>query len=156
MGLQTRLYHLWLLVLSLPSLLLNGRKRLLLTEMRGFMRTLPAVMKRPLPQALTELTPLDTTPNAALSEAEIRRLADLAALLERQSPLGLCLRRSLTRFHYLRRHNIPIDIQFGAKFVPTTDERSVTGHAWTTYNGQPYFEEDENWRDFLVMLSWPQ
>jgi hypothetical protein len=79
----------------------------------------------------------------------------LAALLDRRSPLGLCLRRSLTRYHFLRRIGVPVVLQFGAKFVAGKPDREVTGHAWLTLNGRPYYEANENWRGFAVMFSFP-
>ena len=89
------------------------------------------------------------------NEATTRQLADLAALLERGTGLGLCLRRSLLRYHYLRQLHLPLTIQFGAKFIGNKDDRAITGHAWLTHNGRPYHEDEANWRDFTVMLSWP-
>jgi len=76
-------------------------------------------------------------------------------LLDRRSPLGLCLRRSLVRYHYLRRAGLPVDLKFGAKFVAGKPDREVTGHAWLTLNDHPYVEADENWKGFVVMLSFP-
>jgi hypothetical protein len=90
------------------------------------------------------------------SEDTIRNFADLAALLDRRSPLGLCLRRSLTRYHFLRQADVPVVIRFGAKFVNGIADREIAGHAWLTLNDSPYYEEDENWRGFTVMMSYPQ
>ena len=89
-------------------------------------------------------------------ETTTRNLADLAALLERQSPLGLCLRRSLIRFHYLRQLNIPVVVLFGAKLVPGKQQKEIAGHAWLTLQDAPYYEAEENWRDFTVMFTWPK
>ena len=75
--------------------------------------------------------------------------------LERRSPLGVCLRRSLTRYFFLRRADVPVVIQFGARFVGGKADRDVTGHAWLTCNGRSYHEAEENWRDFTVMFRWP-
>ncbi len=86
----------------------------------------------------------------------IRDLSDLTALLDRRSSLGLCLRRSLVRFHYLRRAGLPVTLKFGAKFVAGKPDREITGHAWLTLDDAPYHEADENWKGFVVMLSFPQ
>jgi hypothetical protein len=96
-------------------------------------------------------------PDAAapnLPEAHIRDLADLAALLERRSPLGLCLRRSLVRYHYLRPQGLPLEVKFGAKLLGQPEKRGLTGHAWLTLNGNPYHEADANWQGFTVMYTY--
>jgi hypothetical protein len=144
----------WLLAVSLaPALAIDARQRRLLAEMRAFCRRLPQALSAPLPQALSEVTP----PATDLSDptSTVRRLADLAALLERRSPLGVCLRRSLTRYHYLRRAGLPVAVKFGARFVSGKPDREVTGHAWLTLDGQPYFEDGENYQGFTVMLTYP-
>jgi hypothetical protein len=152
----TRLQHLWLTVTALPGLLFIADQRLLMNEMRAFCRRLPLALKQPLPQAMRQLTPSTTSRPWPYHENTLRRLADLAALLERHSPLGLCLRRSLVRYHYLRRAGIPVAVRFGAKFAPGKPGPEIAGHAWLTLDEQPYYEADENWRGFTVMFSWPQ
>ena len=151
---SARLRHVWLALTALPGLLLSSRRRALFREMRAFARNLPAELKAPLPVALAHLTPGSSA--RAESEPTIRRLADLVALLDRRSPLGLCLRRSLTRYHFLRRAGVPVVVRFGARFVNGKPDREITGHAWLTLNGQVYHEDGENWRGFTVMLSFPQ
>ena len=150
----TRLRHLSLALSLLPGLLLRPRRRALFHEIRSFERALPTVLKQSLPEALRSITPQHSSP-LILNESTIRQLADLAALLDRRSPLGLCLRRSLTRYHFLRRVGLPVVLQFGAKFVGGKPDRNITGHAWLTLKGAPYHEADENWRGFTVMLRWP-
>jgi hypothetical protein len=160
----TRLYHLWLALLTLPPLLFDSRRRALFREMRAFCHNLPTALKGPLPEALQKLTPdvlriaysVDAdTQHATRNTGEIRDLADVVVLLDRRSPLGLCLRRSLVRYHFLRREGLPVVLQFGAKFVAGKPDRDVTGHAWLTLDGKPYHEADENWRGFVVMFSYP-
>ncbi len=153
---MARLRHWWLALRLFPGLLFRGARRERLREIQVFCRALPAALTPPLPAALQRLTPggPGTSPPVAL-EHELRDLADLVALLERRSPLGLCLRRSLTRYHFLRRAGVPVVLRFGARFVDATPDRDVTGHAWLTLNGKPYHEDDENWRGFTVMLSCP-
>ena len=151
---SARLRHVWLALTALPGLLLSSRRRALFRKMRAFARNLPAELKAPLPVALRRFTP-DSGARPEL-EPTIRRLADLAALLDRRSPLGLCLRRSLTRYHFLRRAGVPVVVRFGARFVNGKPDREITGHAWLTLNGQVYHEDGENWRGFTVMLSFPQ
>ncbi len=151
---MTRLRHLWLAAITLPGLLLSSRRRALFREMRAFSRSLPALLRSPLPDALQAVTP--SPKPAGHSEQAVRRLADVIALLDRRTPLGLCLRRSLIRYHFLRRAGVPVALRFGAKFVNGKPDRDITGHAWLTLNGQVYHEADENWRGFSVMLSFPQ
>jgi hypothetical protein len=107
------------------------------------------------PKALAALTPEPEQKRPLPSETTTRNLADLTALLERQSPLGLCLRRSLVRFHYLRQLDMPLVVQFGVKRVSGAPQKESAGHAWLTLHGRPYYEAEENWRDFAVMFTWP-
>jgi hypothetical protein len=148
-----RLRHVGLALVAFPGLLLDARQRRLLAEMRALARRLPQTLHAPLPGALAALTP--PTSNVELPTSTLRRLADLAALLDRRSPLGLCLRRSLVRYHFLRRAGVPLVLNFGARFKGGAPDREITGHAWVTLNGTPYFEDGENWRGFTVILKYP-
>lgn len=151
---KTRLQHIWLALSLLPLLAVSPPLRSALVEARQFCQSLPQRLKGPLLEALARLTP--TAPaDSAPAENTLRRLADLAALLDRQSPLGLCLRRSLTRYYFLRRSGVPVVLQFGARFVSGKPDREVTGHAWLTLQGQPYYERTENYQGFTVMFSFP-
>jgi hypothetical protein len=150
---MTRLRNLWLAFSALPALLLDSRQRRVLAEMWAFCRALPAALAAPLPQLLAQLTPAQ--PDIPLSANHVRRLADLTALFDRRSPLGICLRRSLTRYHFLRRAGLPVAVQFGARFVGGQADRAITGHAWITLNGAAYYEEYRNYRGFTVMYTYP-
>ncbi len=149
-----RLQHVGLALTTLPMLVSSAQRRALFREMRAFIRQLPGELKSPLPYALQHMTPLQSQADGV--ERDVRELADIAALFERSSPLGLCLRRSLTRYYYLRRIGVPVVVHFGAKFVNGQPDREITGHAWLTLNDQVYFEADENWRGFTVMYSFPE
>lgn len=154
-----RLRHLWLALASVPGLLRSRRRRRLLGEMRALCARLPQMLKQPLPQAMQALAPQPA--QIEMSEEDVRQLADLAALLARRSPLGLCLRRSLLRYHFLGRAGLPLRVSFGARFrhngpTPVQDAgRAIAGHAWVTLNGHPYYEMQENWRDYHVVYRWP-
>jgi hypothetical protein len=154
---MTTLLHARLAVLAGLGLLRPGPRRALFREMREFSSRLPRLLERPLPEAmrLVDARPPDPVDDD-LPERDIRELADLTALLDRRSPLGLCLRRSLTRYHFLRRRHVSVTIHVGARRVdaPTATD-ALGGHAWLTLDGQPYFEDDDRWEDFAVMLSWP-
>jgi hypothetical protein len=128
-------------------------RRQLWAEMRAYVRHMPAALANPLPQVLAAQTP--ATADLGRPAAEVRLLADAAALFERRSPLGVCLRRSLVRYHFLRRAGIPLTINFGARFKGGVADREVTGHAWVTLDGTPYFEDGENYHGFTVMLKYP-
>ncbi len=149
----TRLRHIGLALTALPALAFDARQRNLLARMRAFAGHLPQMLSAPLLEVLADLTP--STADLRLPASTIRRLADVVALLDRRSPLGLCLRRSLVRYHYLRRAGLPLVINFGARFKQGAPDREITGHAWVTLEGEPYFEEDENWRGFTVMVKYP-
>ena len=154
MSWRTRLAHFRLAAACLPGLAGRREERQLLAEMRQLCRQLPAILQQPLPEALAQLTPAGQA-RPLPGETTTRQLADLAALLERGSPLGLCLRRSLLRYHYLRQLNVPVVIKFGARFEEGAPEKEVRGHAWLEVNGRVYHEAEENWRGFTVMLTWP-
>ncbi|MBP7693527.1 MAG: lasso peptide biosynthesis B2 protein [Anaerolineales bacterium] len=145
--------HITLALRLAPGLLRDARRRARLAEMRAFCRALPAALNGPWAEALPRLEP--GQPVGELDESTVRDLADLAALLERRSPLGLCLRRSLTRYHFLRRAGVPVVVRFGARLAGPPAERAVHGHAWVTLHGRPYFEDAAHWRGFAVMLSYP-
>ncbi|MCC6188000.1 MAG: lasso peptide biosynthesis B2 protein [Anaerolineales bacterium] len=149
---RARIRNLWAGLAAL-WLLLAPRHRRLWVEMRGYVRALPAALAGPLPAALAAQTPAQA--DLDLREADLRRLADAAALFERRSPLGLCLRRSLARYHYLRRAGVPLTLNFGARFTGRRPDRDVTGHAWVTLAGRPYCEDGENYSGFAVMLQYP-
>ena len=151
---NARWRHIRLALAALPGLMMSARRRALFREMRDFTRSLPAVLKSPLPVAMQQITPVPTP--FGDSEHVVRDLADLTVLLDQRSPLGLCLRRSLTRYHFLRRAGVPVVVRFGAKFVDGKPDREITGHAWLTLDGHPYHEADENWRGFTVMIIWPE
>ncbi len=158
-ALLARLRHLWLGLYLLPGLVLHAHQRQLLAEMRALGQQLPTLLKQPVPQAMARLEAITTKrPFPLPSTNKTRQLADLAALLDRRSPLGLCLRRSLLRYRYLHALNVPVTVLFGAKFAPaeTPDQKKVTGHAWLTLGDRPYHEDDENWQGYTVMLRWPE
>jgi hypothetical protein len=150
-----RLRHGLLALSALLGLLFDVRQRRLFAEMRAFARQLPQVLAAPVPQALATLTFPTREADLRLPTSTVRRLADLTALLDHRSPFGLCLRRSLIRYHFLRRTGLPVEVRLGARFKAGQPDREVTGHAWVTLNGEPYFEEGENWQGFTVMLSFP-
>ena len=151
-ALLTRARHLGTGLAALLALADPAQRRLW-GEMRAYVRRLPALLSSPLPAVLAAQTP--AAADLTLPEPTLRRLADAAALFERRSPLGLCLRRSLVRYHYLRRAGVPLTLNFGARFKAGQADRDITGHAWVTLNGAAYHEDGENYQDFVTMLKYP-
>jgi hypothetical protein len=115
---------------------------------------MPAALAGPLPTALAAQTLAGT--DLSMPPDTVRLLADAAALFERRSPLGLCLRRSLLRYHFLRRAGLPLVLNFGARFKAGVADRQVSGHAWVTLDGEPYYEDGDNYQGFTVMLRYPK
>ena len=159
---MTRIRHILLVAGVLPAVALSARQRRRYSEMLEFLRELPEALDRPLSEALGALTPSPSPirkererERGSRGEAEIRRLADVAALLDRRSSLGLCLRRSLVRYHFLRRAGVPVVLQFGARFKDGHPDREVTGHAWLTREERPYYEDSQNYQGFRVMFAYP-
>ncbi len=148
--LRNLLLGLWALVVTAPS----ASRRRLWAELREYERRLPERLAAPLPQVLAAQTP--ASPDLNLPADQVRLLADAAALFERRSPLGLCLRRSMARYRFLRRAGLPVVINFGARFKAGEADRQITGHAWVTLDGQPYHEDGENYQGFTVMLRYPR
>lgn len=153
---RTRLAHVWLWVRWWPTWLTDGVWRAQLRAMRRFCRQLPAQLRGPLPVVLATMTPETPATRASPAvEAALRQMADLASLLERRSPLGVCLRRSLTRYYYLRQAGVPVQIVFGARFTKDQDQRDITGHAWLTLDGAVYHEATENYIGFTPIYTYP-
>jgi hypothetical protein len=155
MSLSTRFAHWWLGLRLLPHLLFRAEMRRVFREMFVFCREMPAFLRQPIPQYMHQFTPT-TQKSPTLTLDQLRDLADLAALTNRRTGIGICLRRSLVRFRFLREAGLPLHIQFGARFKEAGGKRDIGGHAWTTLAGKPYFEADENWRNFTVMMSFPK
>lgn len=149
---MTRLRHVIQALRLLPRLAF-ARQRALFVELRTFGRRLPAVLEQPLPQAMAEITP-EVGPSE-WSADELREFADVAALMDRDSPLALCLRRSLTRYRVLRQAGIPVVVQFGAKRAGARRTAPLTGHAWLTLDGAPYHEPDDRWVGFTPTYRYP-
>jgi hypothetical protein len=126
----------------------------MLREMMAFVRRIPAYMKQPLPAAMIAMTPKRSAPRPRLDEQALRELADLAAVLERDSVPGICLKRSLVRYHYLSQIGVPLEVVFGARFVEGAKKKDVTGHAWLEQAGKVYWESAENVTPFTPIYRY--
>jgi len=128
----------------------------MLAEMRRVQRSLPARYDAlSLPDFLTELTPTSSD-WADKDREQVRELADALALWDRSSPFGLCLRRSLLRYHFLRRTGLPLGIVFAMRPRKAHEPPGLAGHAWNILDGQPYHERAEDMAGFTEVYRWPQ
>jgi len=121
-----------------------------------FSRDLPSQFDQPLPQMMAHLTfePSDSQP--VLTETEIRHLADAVAAWHLWSPLGICLRRSLLRYRFLRAAGVPVSIVFGARLKGMPEGSGLGGHAWLTLDGAAYYEWPEDYEGFVKMYVYPE
>ena len=134
----------------------NPILRPLIPEINKRRRSLPTRYEAlPLPDFLAELAPrkLDLL---AVNPDDLRNLIDAIAQLDWRSPFGICLRRSLLRYHFLRRAGQELGIVFGVRFRQAHEPAGVAGHAWNTLDGQPFNEREEDYHGFTVLYEWPE
>lgn len=125
-------------------------QRQLLRQVLRVGRRLPYLLEQPLPEALAQLTPQPA--GSELAPATIRQIVDAATAFGIGRPLGICLRRSLLRYYFLRRAGLPLVVHFGAR----REESELSGHAWLTLAGQPYHEPPQQHQGYIVMFSYPE
>jgi hypothetical protein len=123
--------------------------------MIAFSRSLPQQFDQPLPAMMAHLTPAAPAGANGLADDDIRQLADAVAAWRFRSPLGICLRRSLLRYHFLRQAGLPVKIVFGARLKTGQEGGGIGGHAWLTLNGQPYYENPGDYEGFVTMYQYP-
>ena len=153
---RTARQYLHTIATALPDLCCSRAKRRLFVKMRAFIRELPRKLQSPLPEAMRELLSAEELAQPIPHSAEtIRRLVDLAILLNRQAEPGLCMRRSLTRFYFLRQAGVPVQVCFGARLVDEDHARRLSGHAWLMLDGKPYHEPGNCVHDYVVMYAFP-
>ncbi len=133
--------------------LLHPAHRRLLRQTIALSARLPALFDLPLPEMMARLTPTQT--DLHLPPDDIRGLADAVAAWHFWSPLGICLRRSLLRYVFLRRAGLPVQIVFGARLKTPTEGGGLGGHAWLVLQGQPYHEDPANYTAFVEMYRYP-
>ncbi|GIK40944.1 MAG: hypothetical protein BroJett011_47770 [Chloroflexota bacterium] len=150
-----RLARGWRHTRTIVSALPAAPKRDLLTRMIAFSRALPQQFNQPLPQMMAQLACVTGSDLPGLSPDEIRRLADAVAAWHLYSPLGICLRRSLLRYHFLRQAGLPVRIVFGARLKIDREGGGIGGHAWLTLNGEPFYEDPQNYAGFVEMYAYP-
>lgn len=143
--------HTLILLRALPS----APRRELLWRMVCFSRALPGEFDKPLPDMMAHLTPPAAT-QSPLAWETIRQLADAVAVWHLRSPLGLCLRRSLLRYHFLRETDLPVQITFGARLKGEAEGGGLGGHAWLLLDGQPYCENPADYKGFVRLYTYPE
>ncbi|MFZ2487708.1 MAG: lasso peptide biosynthesis B2 protein [Anaerolineae bacterium] len=134
---------------ALLRALTNARQRALVREALTLARQLPQRLEQPLPEALAGLTP-PVVPQP-LPETTIRQIVDALTAFGAGRPLGICLRRSLLRYYFLRRAGLPLVIHFGAR----RQGDAIGGHAWLTRQDQPYHEQPQNILTHTEMWRFP-
>jgi hypothetical protein len=137
---------------------LSPERRTLVWQMFAFERSLPPRFNRPLPEMMAGVTPPPPVPGEItgdLSADTIRKLADAVAAWRIRSPLGICLRRSLLRYHFLRRIGVPVVIIYGARLKTEAEGGGLGGHAWITLHGIPWYEVPQDYQDFVPMFHYP-
>ncbi len=134
---------------------LDPRLRPLIPAIRQLAASLPTRHDaQPLPDFLAGLTPPDADLKA-VNPDRLRDLVDALARIDRRHPFGLCLRRSLLRYHFLRRAGVPLGITFGVRIRKEHEPPGIAGHAWNTLDDQPWCEREEDYRGFAVLYVWP-
>ena len=130
--------------------------RAMLAEMKQVQRSLPQrYHAQPLPDFLAELTPAKAD-WADRDQNQVRELVDALAFWDRGSPFGICLRRSLLRYHFLRRTGLPLGVVFAMRKRREQEPPGLAGHAWNILDGQPYHERPEDMAGFTEIYRWPQ
>lgn len=135
---------------------LSAEGRAMLVEMRRVQRSLPARYHAlPLPEFLSELTPAEADWRGRDVD-QVRELVDALAFLDRRSPFGVCLRRSLLRYHFLRRAGLPLGIILAMRTRQPDEPPGLAGHAWNILDGRPYHERSEDMAGFTEVYRWPE
>ena len=147
------------LAATLPPLaraVVSSEGRAMLAEVRRVQRSLPERYQAlSLPDFLAELTP--ATPDwQQRNQEQVRALVDALAFWDRRSPFGICLRRSLLRYHFLRRTGLPLGIVLAVRIRHSPEQPGLAGHAWNLLHGQPYYERPENIKGFTEIYRWPE
>jgi hypothetical protein len=108
----------------------------------------------PLPEFLADLTP-DEVKTISVNRHDLRELIDAVARLDWLSPFGICLRRSLLRYYFLRRSGLALGIVFGVRIRQNDEPAGIAGHAWNILDGRPYHEQKEDYQGFTMIYQWP-
>ncbi len=151
---QQRACLAFLALVTVARARLDPTLRPLPTAIRALARRLPdRQAAQSLPDFLAELTP--AAPDLAhIDPDRLRALIDAVARLDRHHPFGLCLRRSLLRYHFVRRAGLPLGVTFGVRFRQAHEPPGIAGHAWNTLDGRPWCEREEDYEGFTAIYEW--
>jgi hypothetical protein len=149
--------HTW----TIFTALFSGRWRRVLVDAWRLERSLPWLLdEHPLPRVMEILTAQDppAVEPRVKDRERIRAIADAVVAYDVGSRLGYCLRQSLVRYNLLYREGVPVFICFGARKHAGTvlHQAKLTGHAWLVLRGIPYAEDHQHYRDFTIMLTYPE
>ncbi|MBX3011474.1 MAG: lasso peptide biosynthesis B2 protein [Caldilineaceae bacterium] len=116
------------------------RNYLLLLHILGVAMVAPWLLRLPMKRVAKLVTPAQPrrTP-------EPQRIAQIVAytdtVLRACQPLvqDRCLTRGLTLYYFLRRHGLPVALQFGVGYV----DQAFTGHCWLEEGGVPFAEAQD-------------
>lgn len=141
---------------GLLSSMRNPALRPLIPEINKQRRNMPSHYESlPLPVFLADLTPIEVD-IVSVNRDDLRNLIDVVAQLDWFSPFGICLRRSLLRYYFLRRSGLELGIVFGMRFRQSDEPAGIAGHAWNTLDGQPYHEREQDFQGFTIIYQWPK
>lgn len=135
--------------MTLTRAMFQAEQRRFAREALTFARSLPGRLDQPLPAALHEMTPAAAP--QALDSDTMRTIIDALTAFGAGRPLGICLRRSLVRYHFLRRAGLPVVVYFGARRLG----EGIGGHAWLVLDGEPYHELPQHYLNYAVMFTFP-
>ena len=115
-----------------------------------FAVAVPGLVRLPLP-VLTRLLEPRKRPSAARPEDVERVASRVEEVLRAGGPWVRpgCLTRGFTRYFFLRRVGLDVDLCFGAALDA---RRAVTGHCWLERRGEPYLEEEGDPRTAFVEM----
>lgn len=138
--------------MTLMRAMFRAEQRRFMHEALAFCRSLPHRLDQSLPAALLEMTPAPAPVAAQTLDSDtVRAIVDALTAFGAGRPLGICLRRSLARYHFLRRAGLPVTVVFGARRLGD----GIGGHAWLTLNGEPYHELPQHYQNYAVMFTFP-
>lgn len=124
----------------------------LLLAIFGLALITPWVMRLQLSWVAKRLTP-SIRPSSPDQQQIEQVLAYTDAVIRTFRPLiqDRCLTRGLTRYYFLRRIGLPVELHFGAGYV----DNAFEGHCWLVKDGQAFAETDDLYQLFTPTYQFP-
>lgn len=124
----------------------------LLLSIFGLALVTPWVMHLRLPWVAKQLTPPARSSSPTQQQID-QVLTYTDAVIRTFRPLiqDRCLTRGLTRYYFLRRIGLPVELHFGAGYVDNTFE----GHCWLVKDGQAFAEANDLDQLFTLTYQFP-